>query len=519
MQFLVSLVCSVVVAGLSGCVSGPRALTSPTVDSQLDSLRAELERVRQTFRVPGMAVVAIQDGRVVFREGFGYRHVEAQKPFTPDTICLVASTTKSFTAGLTGILVEEGTVDWTKPVREYWPEFKMVDDFATREMTLEDMMCHRSGLPDHENLLAHGVGRELPDKGSEYRRELLRRLAHFEPSHSFRTHFQYQDIIFTCAGAILEHVTGESYEKLVSQRIFGPLGMKDSTFSRREARQTGRLAQGYGVVEEEVKPIPHCDTRYFAPSGGLYTSAEEMIKWVQLQIDRGKVGSRQIISEENMKWIHRPHMNAGPLSDFVGGGLLTYGQGWFQSNVRGHVMMSHGGSFNGYRTNIAFVPDKKIGVVVLCNLNLSTAMWAASFVTLDRLLGFDEVDARIAYYRNLEKMAAGAEALADREFASGRDVTKKPRYALRQYAGSFHHPGYGTFEVDLKDGSLRQTYDGRSFEVKPYNGETFVTRYQSTENHIHHMTMTFESDGKGRVVAVRIPLVPGIETPRFVRED
>ena len=102
--------------------------------SQLDSLRAELERVRQTFRVPGMAVVAIQDGRVVFREGFGYRHVEAQKPFTPDTICLVASTTKSFTAGLTGILVEEGTVDWTKPVREYWPEFKMVDDFATREI-------------------------------------------------------------------------------------------------------------------------------------------------------------------------------------------------------------------------------------------------------------------------------------------------------------------------------------------------------------------------------------------------
>jgi CubicO group peptidase (beta-lactamase class C family) len=483
-------------------------------------LKTNLERVRESFRVPGMAVVALQDGKVVFREGFGLRSIEEKKPFTSDTICLVASTTKSMTAGLVGTLVDDGTLEWTRPVREYWPEFKMLDAFASSEMTLEDMLCHRSGLPYHENLLAHGVGRELPDKtqARQYRLDLLKRLVYFEPSHSFRSHWQYQDVIYASAGGIVEQATGKHYEDLIQKRILDPLGMKESTFSRRQARATGRLAQGYGTVDGAVVPIPFNDTRYLAPTAGLYSSADEMAKWVQLQIDKGKLGNRQIISEASMDWVHAAHVVSANDGVSLGGGLVTYGQGWMQHLFRGLPTLGHSGSFNGYRTHISFIPEKKIGVVVLTNLNLSQAMVAASFVTLDGLLGHASAEQWIEYFQALEKMAAEAEETAKRAFASGRDLSKTPRHDMQAYTGSFYHPGYGTFEVAIRDGALQQTYDGRSFDVKPYNGETFETRYQSTENHLHHMTMAFETDDDGKVIAVRIPIVPGIAPPRFVRK-
>lgn len=483
-----------------------------------DALQHELERIRTSFRIPGMAVVALQDGEVVFRKGFGLRDVEKNEPFTPDTIGLVASTTKSITAGLIGTLVDEGVFEWTRPVREYWPEFRMHDDFATSEMTLEDMLSHRSGLPYHENLLAHGVGRETEDReqARQFRLDLLRRLAHFEPSHSFRSHYQYQDNVYASAGTVVEQVTGQHYEDLVQQRILEPLGMTDSQFSRAKARETGRLAKGYGEVNGKVEPIPFTDTRYFAPTAGLYSTADDMAKWVQLQIDKGKLGERQIISKESMDWVHSPHMISST-DDVAFGGLVTYGQGWQQHRIRGHEVVSHAGSFNGYRTQISFIPDAGIGVVVLTNLNLSPGMVAANFVTLERLMGYPENDFWLNRLLGLEKQGAEAEKLAEKKFEAGRNLSNKPRHPLGEYTGSFNHPGYGTFEVAMQDGTLVQTYDGRSFEIKPYDGEVFETHFQSTENHLHHMTMTFESDADGKVITVRIPIVPGIEPPKFVK--
>ncbi|MBY6192156.1 DUF3471 domain-containing protein [Microbulbifer agarilyticus] len=165
-----------------------------------------------------------------------------------------------------------------------------------------------------------------------------------------------------------------------------------------------------------------------------------------------------------------------------------------------------------------FIPEKRIGVVVLTNLNLSQAMVAASFVTMDFLLGNESTVEWTDYFQALEEKSAQAVQAAEREFDSGRDLSLAPRHDLQAYVGKFHNPGYGTFEIALRGDSLVQTYDGRTFDLVPYNGETFATRYQSTENHLHHMPMTFESNSDGEVIAVRIPIVPGIEPPRFLRE-
>ncbi len=482
------------------------------------SFTSNLEQVAAAFHLPGIAVAAVQQGRVVYSVGFGYRNLADRQPFTTDTLCLIASATKSFTATLAGCLVDQGVIDWTTPVREYMPHFRMVDEYATNAITLEDMFCHRSGLPWHENLLAHGVGRELSDTGREFRADLLKRLAYFDPSTPFRTHFQYQDIVYTCGGAVLEHVMDEAYEVLVDRYLLQPLGMVDSTFARSVARMSCKLATGYASVDGEWHTIPFCDTRDIAPCAGLYSSVDEMTTWLQLQLNRGRAGTKQIVSEESLDWIHRPHMVTPERSDALGGRLTTYGQGWQQSVLHGRMVIAHGGSFNGYRTFMGFVPDADIAAVVMTNLNLTDGVTAAGMVVLDELLGVEMIDARIAHYQRRSQMFSDRDAQTKRDFEVGRNLSNPPAHPLHAYEGAYSHPGYGTFTVELRQDLLYQTYDGRAFPLAPYDGETLAGSFQSTENRLLDMTFTFEADGHGQMSAVRVPIVPDIPTPRFVKE-
>ncbi|MCF2970851.1 serine hydrolase [Synechococcus sp. Nb3U1] len=479
-------------------------------------LQADLAQVFESFQLPGLAVAVLANGEISPFE-FGYRDLATREPFTCTTLCLVASVSKSFTATLAGILVDQGQVAWQEPVRHYWPELHLVDEEATQFMTLTDMLCHRTGLPYHENLLAEGVGRDLPGSGRDYRQKLLKRLAYFDPSQPFRTEFQYQDIVFTCAGALLESITGRNYEDLIQEHWLDPLGMTDSTFSRQAALATGRLAQGYGWVEGQIQPIPHCDTRYIAPSAGLYSTASDLMRWLQLQLEGGVWEGKPLISPASLRWIHRPHMAIGAQVSLVGGGLATYGLGWIQSSIGSELMLSHGGSFNGYRTTVAFIPARGFGVAVLTNLNVSNANTIGALVVMDRLLGQAQVEARVAYGKRIADRFAQQAAAAEQAFWAGRDPSAMPQHPLDNYVGQFQHPGYGTFTITQIDGCLWQTYDERTYPLDPYQGETFSTRFQSTENRLLHLSFTFETDAEGLVVAVRIPIVEDIPPPRFVR--
>ncbi|MEZ4658988.1 MAG: serine hydrolase [Caldilineaceae bacterium] len=480
-------------------------------------LQDNLQQVMDAFHLPGMAVIVVEQGETTLQAEMGYADIAAQQPFTADTVCLMASVTKSFTAALTGCLVDKGIIEWTRPVREYIPDFRMMDEFATREITLEDMLCHRSGLPWHENLLTHGVGRELAASGRAFRAELLQRMAHFDPSSAFRTHFQYQDIVYTCAGAVLEHVTGQDFESLAAEYLLQPLGMNESTFARSAARAGDKLAQGYAWIDERLQPIPFCDTRYIAPSAGLYSTAHEMTAWLKLQLAGGRVGDRQIISPTSLAWIHRPHMLQSE-NPTLGTGVTTYGHGWRQNNLHSHVVVSHGGSFNGYRSFVGFMPTKEAGFVVLSNLNLTEGATAAGLIVLDHLLGVDAADERIAHYLKRTQFYRDMERAEAEAFAAGRNLDNPPTHNPHDYQGIYAHPGYGVFSVTLEGDTLYQTFDGRTFPLTPYNGDTLESRFQSTENRLLEMTFAFASNAQGNISTLRVPLIPDIPTPCFTKQ-
>ncbi len=482
-----------------------------------DSLRENVEHLREQWKVPGVSLGIVRSGDVVFMEGFGVRDIESKAPFTPDTLIRVASTTKSFTAALVGQLVDDGVVEWDRPVREYHPDFQMVDEFATAEMTLEDMMCHRSGLPWHENLLVAGVGRELTGSPRGFREDLIRRLRFFEPSHSFRTHFQYQDVIFTCVGGVLERVTDTSYESLVKERLLKPLGMGQSTLSRQVAKKTGKLSRSYAETDGNVARMDFIDTSYIAPSAGLHSNARDMARWVAFNLANGRVDDRQLVSQKSMAWVHRSHMVVGAVPSFKSKDV-TYGQGWFRSQHRGRLLISHGGSFNGHRTTIAFIPELDLGAVVLCNLNLTEFPELLVRVVFDRFLGVEAIDDWNQHYVRLKKARQKWKHEQRDGYLAARRPKVKPSHKLSAYVGVYTHPGYGTFAVTMHAEGLEQAYDGRSFPLEPYNGDTFGTRWQSTENNLLRLTMRFHSDKEGHVVAVEVPLIPGIPPQRFVRQ-
>ncbi len=481
-----------------------------------DALTHDLTTVLSEFNIPGMAVATCRGDEIVFERGFGFSNLILQKKFDCETVCLVASITKSFTSTLVGILDDIGVVDWQCPVRKYISDFRMNDAIATQHMTLTDMMCHRSGLPSHENLLAHGVARDLKGDGRKFRRDLLDRLKYFESSFKFRSQFQYQDIIFTAVGGILEEITGEWFETLMDEHILCPLGL-DATFSRRRAKTTEQLTQGYAVVDEKLVEIQHCDTRYIAPTAGLYMSAREMLKWLQFHLRGGRINNNQLISKKNLNWIYRPHMPADSHRYLTQGSLCSYGLGWFRTKFKGHLMFSHTGSFNGHRTAIAFIPALDIGVVVLCNLNLTKSVIGACQVAMSHMMGEPNCKAIVRHFQLQEQKDDELRTKIKLDFQMKQDTNNPPRQLLTSYEGTYHHPGYGSFDVALINDRLTQTYDGRRFDLLPYNGNTLATRFQSTENNLLRIIMEFGGYADSKFNFVDVPIVPDISPPRFIR--
>jgi len=285
----------------------------------------------------------------------------------------------------------------------------------------------------------------------------------------------------------------------VAERLLRPLGMNESTYSRQKAKATGRLAKSYAKVDGVVEPMDFIDVSYLAPTAGLHSTAAEMIRWVQFHLDDGKVGDRQLVSKKNMDWVHAPHMVVDDpwMQKHFQSVDVTYGHGWFRSYHRGKLLLSHAGSFNGHLTQISFMPDLRAGIVVLCNLNLTNFPVVLMRGLYDRLLGIDGLEEWNAFYKAAEQAQVEQERAEREAFLDGRRPENKAQHALAEYAGAYTHPGYGTFTIAMADAGLNQTYEERTFPLEQYDGETFATRFQSTENHLLSLTMTFETGDAG----------------------
>ena len=335
-----------------------QAAAADASSASLASLDAFIETAMKDWSVPGLGLAVVRDGEVVLARGYGVRAKGKTDAVDADTLFAIGSSSKAFTAACIGLLVDQKKVGWDDPVTKHLPGFELHDAYATRDLTVRDLLTHRSGLARADQLW-YGSGFD--------RAAILERFRHVEPSWGFRARFGYQNIMFLAAGELYAAVAGESWDDCIAKRFFAPLGMARSTTSVDPLPGIENVATPHEEVEGEVVAVPWHDLDNVAPAGSINSSAREMAAWVLLQLGQGP----KILAEPTVAEMHTPQMvirKEGSWANyFPASTLITYGLGWFVNDYRGEIVVEHGGSIDGMRALVSMIPEKKMGLVVLTN--------------------------------------------------------------------------------------------------------------------------------------------------------
>lgn len=477
--------------------------------SVLDSIRDHVQEAMAEWRIPGVAVSIVKDGEVVMNAGFGLRDIEGNLPMTENTLLAIGSCSKAFTATAIAMLVDEGLVEWDRPVRDYMPTFGMYDPLADAGITPRDLLCHRCGLPGHDFLWynTHQVSR----------RELVERIRYLQPTRGFRAEFQYQNLIYAAAGYLVEAVTGQTWEDFVRERIFAPLGMKTSNFSVDDMPKADDYSLPYELQDGQVRLMDYAKIDNIGPAGSINSSVSEMAQWVLLQLRTGKYGDQQLVSEKNFRQIHMPHtvVNDPVRQRIYGNQLMAYALGWLVQFHRGHQLIWHSGGIDGFIANVSFMPEINAGAVVLTNLNVNRMVPGLVFTIYDRLRGLEDADWNAHYQKLVAEMEQEAQE-AEQKFDAARIPDTKLSHPLDDYTGTFAHPGYGAITVTRQGEGLQQTYNDLTHEMKHYHYDTFETIFE-IEMRQHRLTMTYTTDAQGKLVSLGVPFEPQLAPITFTR--
>jgi CubicO group peptidase (beta-lactamase class C family) len=471
-------------------------------------LETLIEEELDRFRVNGAAVAVVREGEIILAGGFGYRDVEQKLPVTEQTLFPIGSTTKAFTASVIGTLVDKGVLEWDRPVREYLPSFELSDPVATKELTLRDMLSHRSGLPRHDKLmLMYGAG-------GITRAELVERLRHLQFNKSFREAWQYNNLIYMAAGYLIEVVAGLTWEKAVEERLLKPLGMANTNLSMAELQKSDDHSLPYSEMNGEIVEVPYRSVEIIGPAGSINSCIADMARWLRLNTDPGGTEEGSIISETALKEIYSPAIPlAGDAVPWEEVNLVGYGLGWVVEDFRGHRLIWHNGGLDGFKTYMAFLPKQKAGVVVLSNKFPSYAPEGIAYRVMEQLLGLDPVPWG-ERYRELEQIAEAGTQEA-RAFRRSKAKSSPPSHPLGDFAGTYTHPGYGRISFAVDEGQLvpdlhdlRVTMEHRHFNV-------WVVQEQLLDESI---PFHFISDIDGEIAKVEARLEPTVDPIVFEKE-
>jgi CubicO group peptidase (beta-lactamase class C family) len=478
------------------------ALAGLAAAQKLDGFDAFAKQELQDWKCDGFAIAVIKDGKVILSKGYGLRDVKKNLPVTEKTMFAIGSATKSFTVTSMGVLVDQGKLDWDKPVRDYLPDFKMWDPFATERMTPRDLVTHRSGLPRHD----------LMWYSSPFsRQELFERLRYLEPNKDFRTAFQYQNLMFMTAGYLAGHVAGTTWEQLVKSVIFDRLGMTSSNFSVTESQKSEDFSLPYQVVNDVVVDMPFRNIDSIGPAGSINSNIEDMTKYVMMHLQKGK----GVVSATNEMQMMIPQMAIQAPSPDKELGDLSYGMGFFVTSYRGHKFVHHGGNIDGFSALVAFLPQDNIGLVILTNQNASALPAVVAYNVWDRLLGMDQVDwtARIKQQRALTK--ASEQEAKQKGYTTQRTGTH-PSHDLPEYAGEYEHPGYGIVKIEYASGALKLDYHGLGGVLTHFHYDVFEVPKDDL-NHFSEEKVEFHTNLAGDIDSLGIPFESTLKDIAFIR--
>lgn len=476
----------------------PKAQRAKTI---LDNLDPVIEKAIADYQIPGVAVGVVVDGHVVYAKGFGYRDLEEKLPMTPDTLLSIGSCTKAFTGFVAGTLVDEGLLHWDQLMIDLIPEFRLWDQYATQNVTLRDLLTHRSGMPRHDGAWYNS---------KLTRAQLMSRLRYLEPSTDIRERYQYNHIMYSTAGYALERICNKSWEQLVRERILVPLHMTNTNFSFAEMQQSSNFAHPYLEKKGVLKKIPGRDVSLIGPAASINSSINELVNWVQLHLNEGTYGKQVLISPTTLQEIWAPQTIVPEVPETTDTLMHAYGIGWNIYAYRSLYSVMHHGATEGYTCTITFVPKEKVGVIVLCNKNLTTLPAYLSLDILDKVV---ELPPR--NWLDVGRASIQREKEAANKQAAKEDLLRKkgtsPSHPLDEFVGTYEHPGYGAMTVDVKNGQLQAHFNGITSTLEHWHYDVFAIAEESEDRiaPLEGMKFTFLNNVDGDIGEVHVPFEPG----------
>lgn len=414
----------------------------------LAGFEAYAEKARADWDVPGMAVAIVKDDKIVFAKGFGVRKIGENVPIDEKTLFAIGSSSKAFTAATLALLVDEGKLKWDDRVSKYLPDFETYDPYVTRELTIRDLLTHRSGLERGDNLW---YGTE------NSREEILRRTRFIKPSWSLRSNFGYQNLMYLAAGQVVQKVTGKTWDQYVTERIFNPLGMAASNTTITAFKSGDNVSTPHSKIDDKVVAIPWRNIDNIAPAGSINSNVVDVAQWIRLQLNQGTFDGKKIFSPAAAKEMHMSQtvirLEGQMGLSYPEAHFLNYGLGWFLSDYKGRKIVEHGGAIDGMRAEVALVPEEKLGVVVLTNLGGSIVSMPLLYRVIDAYIGAPQKDwsaEMLKSYKGLLEQAAAAQKKAESERVTGT----KPSHDIASYAGTYSSDLYGEVKVTEENGKL-----------------------------------------------------------------
>ena len=450
---------------------------------------ARVEEALKKHDVPGMAIAIVENGQIVKAKGYGVRRLGSAEAVDADTIFPTGSTGKAFTAAALAILVDEGKLDWDDKVIDHLPDFRMYDPWVTREMTVRDLLVHRSGLG-----LGAGDLLIIP-RTSRTRADVVRALRNLKPATSFRSNYAYDNILYVVAGEVIAAASGQSWETFMRERLFKPAGMASSVSDEQDRFANPNRAQPHarldprlrGLGRQQALPEREGLGQVGAPAGGLSSSANDLARWLQIQLAHGALPGaegKRLYSEASAEAMWTPQVPVpispypAPITDMTPQ-FSSYALGWDVKDYRGIKVIQHGGAVFGVLTFIVLVPDRNLGISLQINSEDVGVMRGLGYELLDHYLGFeprDWVAAFDVWYK--ERLEGGLAALQ----TTAKDARKasRPSLPMAGYAGSYADAWYGPIDITERSGKLRidfQQTPNMAGTLSHWQYDTFKTEW------------------------------------------
>ncbi len=465
-----------------------------------NSFDLKVDSLMRVWNIPGCSISIVKDSSILYSKGYGFADIENNVRAEISTIYGIASCSKAITCFALGLLSEQNKLDWSKPINFYYPEFILSDPYITANITALDLVTHRSGYPAND-MLWYNSGKS--------REELVELIRYLIPNKSFRSYFQYNNLMYIAAGELVEKISGKTWEEFVNEKIFNPLEMKNSTFSINDVKNNKKNSLRYIFKNNKHEKIEMLNADNIGGAGSINSTVSDMSNWLIMQINKGMFKGKRVISESELQFLQKPVMAIHTPIVYPELFYLSYACGWYVTTYKGDIILRHAGALDGVSTLTSFMPDKKYGVIVVANLDEAANFTSSVTYFIYDLLNKNTLTKWSDRFIDEIVNNKPAENLIDN--SEKQSITHK----LSDYIGEYNNLPYGKVIISNKNGVLYFGYNAFNFPLKHLSYNTFEIE---NEYVFGNMKINFEIDFEGNIKKLSIPFERRTENVVFLKK-